>query len=125
MKKQAPTAGIGAKMPMIFTHLPRNSLRRKTGGFSSRNGEISTPNRPLPWYRENSLPHPDEYFVVIRDPIAADRMARGHPPWRSMDLWILGKHRLWCSDARKTADDARLMKGELAAIVFTQPLPTH
>ena len=40
---------------------------------------------------------------------------------RRGDLWILGKHRVLCGDAREPADYARLMKGELAAMVFTDP----
>lgn len=40
---------------------------------------------------------------------------------RRGDLWILGKHRVLCGDAREPADYARLMKGELAATVFTDP----
>lgn len=40
---------------------------------------------------------------------------------RRGDLWILGKHRVLCGDARVAADYARLMKGDLAAMVFTDP----
>ena len=40
---------------------------------------------------------------------------------RRGDLWILGKHRVLCGDAREAADYARLMNGELAAMVFTDP----
>jgi DNA modification methylase len=37
------------------------------------------------------------------------------------DLWILGKHRLLCGDARSTTDVQRLMGGETAAAVITDP----
>jgi hypothetical protein len=37
------------------------------------------------------------------------------------DLWILGKHRLLCGDARSTRDVQRLMGGETAAAVITDP----
>ena len=40
---------------------------------------------------------------------------------RRGDLWILRKHRVLCGDARETADYPRLMKGETAAMVFTDP----
>lgn len=40
---------------------------------------------------------------------------------RSGDLWSLGKHRLLCGDARETADLARLMDGESARLIFTDP----
>ena len=40
---------------------------------------------------------------------------------RRGDLWILGKHRVLCGDARETADYARLMQNELAAMAFTDP----
>src|SRR3982074_1741332 len=40
---------------------------------------------------------------------------------KDRDLWILGnRHRLLCDDARH-ADYARLMGGEQAAMVFTDP----
>ena len=37
------------------------------------------------------------------------------------DLWELGKHRLLCGDATKAADVARLMGGERADVVVTDP----
>ena len=37
------------------------------------------------------------------------------------DLWILGNHRLLCGDATKVEDVARLMDGEKASMVFTDP----
>jgi DNA modification methylase len=37
------------------------------------------------------------------------------------DVWLLGKHRLSCGDARKSDSFARLMKGALAAAVFCDP----
>ena len=40
---------------------------------------------------------------------------------RRGDLWILRKHRVLCGDAREASDYARLMKGEPAAMVFTDP----
>ncbi len=40
---------------------------------------------------------------------------------RRGDLWILGNHRLLCGDAQQQVDIARLMDGECADIVFTDP----
>lgn len=37
------------------------------------------------------------------------------------DLWLLGKHRLLCGDAREPADVDRLMDGEQADLVLTDP----
>lgn len=37
------------------------------------------------------------------------------------DLWILGKHRLLCGDATNSTEVKRLMNGELADCVFTDP----
>lgn len=40
---------------------------------------------------------------------------------QSGDLWQLGRHRLLCGDARNGADYHRLMEGEQARLVFTDP----
>ncbi|PKB13521.1 DNA methylase [Novosphingobium kunmingense] len=40
---------------------------------------------------------------------------------RTGDLWVLGKHRLLCGDARDPAVLERLMDGELAQMVITDP----
>lgn len=40
---------------------------------------------------------------------------------RTGDLWILGDHRLLCGDATKEDDVARLMDGQKADLVFTDP----
>jgi DNA modification methylase len=37
------------------------------------------------------------------------------------DLWLLGEHRLLCGDATKTEDVERLMNGEKAQLLFTDP----
>ena len=43
------------------------------------------------------------------------------PVSRPGDLWILGSHRLMCGDARQQADYARLLDGESADLVLTDP----
>lgn len=40
---------------------------------------------------------------------------------RHGDLWLLGKHRLLCADARDPAAYERLLAGEKAQLVFTDP----
>jgi DNA modification methylase len=44
-----------------------------------------------------------------------------HPITRKGDLWILGKHRLLCGDSTMIDDVERLMGGEKADMVFTDP----
>jgi DNA modification methylase len=44
------------------------------------------------------------------------------PPFtQTGDLWLLGEHRLLCGDATKKEDVERLMNGEKADMVFTDP----
>ncbi|WP_293425110.1 site-specific DNA-methyltransferase [Phreatobacter sp.] len=43
------------------------------------------------------------------------------PIVRAGDLWLLGQHRLLCGDATEAEGYARLMKGDEAAMVFTDP----
>ncbi|MDU8946605.1 DNA-methyltransferase [Ovoidimarina sediminis] len=40
---------------------------------------------------------------------------------RPGDLWCLGDHRILCGNARSEADIARLLDGQLVALVFTDP----
>ncbi|WP_419252644.1 site-specific DNA-methyltransferase [Caulobacter sp. ErkDOM-YI] len=40
---------------------------------------------------------------------------------RMGDVWELGRHRLICGDARNPEDYARLMRGDIADLVFTDP----
>lgn len=43
------------------------------------------------------------------------------PVSRNEDLWLLGRHKLLCGDARAPADYKRLLKSETAHIIFTDP----
>jgi len=43
------------------------------------------------------------------------------PVSRAGDLWVLGEHRLLCGDATRAEDVARVMAGEKAALVATDP----
>lgn len=69
-----------------------------------------------------------EIEVLLSDigeekPEPADRLppTAGPKVTRGGDLWILRKHRVLCGDAREASAYVRLMKGELAAMVFTDP----
>jgi len=44
-----------------------------------------------------------------------------NPVSRSGDIWIMGEHRLLCGDSTGEADMKKLMGGELADMVFTDP----
>lgn len=44
-----------------------------------------------------------------------------HPITRKGDLWLLGKHRLLCGDSTVIDDVEKLMNGEKADMVFTDP----
>jgi DNA modification methylase len=44
-----------------------------------------------------------------------------HPITRKGDLWLLGNHRLLCGDSTMIDDVERLMNGEKADMVFTDP----
>jgi DNA modification methylase len=54
---------------------------------------------------------------------AADRVPLSAGPLvsRKGDLWILGRHRLLCGDARNGADYDRLMDGAKADLILTDP----
>jgi hypothetical protein len=63
-------------------------------------------------------------------PDSADDADDGDPPppqpqaravSRSGDIWVLGAHRILCGDARDQAEVERLLAGELAQMVFTDP----
>jgi DNA modification methylase len=47
--------------------------------------------------------------------------ASGPPVSRQGDLWLLGRHRLLCGDARSEVDFEALMDGARADLVFTDP----
>jgi DNA modification methylase len=68
-----------------------------------------------------------EIDVLIRDSDIADEDAvpetdPDQPPVsQSGDLWILGRHRLLCADATEPASFDKLMAGQIAEMVFTDP----
>ena len=65
-------------------------------------------------------------LVIGSDETAADEEPLIPPPplqpvTRPGDLWILGQHRLLCGSCLEPADWARLMRGEMARVCFTDP----
>jgi DNA modification methylase len=64
--------------------------------------------------RDGSLDAPtraeDEVTLVTGEPVSQ----RG-------DVWVLGRHRLICGDAREPGDYATLMEGRSADLIFTDP----
>lgn len=56
-------------------------------------------------------PGPEDHIPLV---VAA-------PVSRTGDLWVLGPHRLLCGDARRGTDYARLLDGETADLVLTDP----
>jgi DNA modification methylase len=44
-----------------------------------------------------------------------------HPVSKTGDLWVLGKHRLLCGDATSRTDVERVMAGDRANLIFTDP----
>ena len=57
----------------------------------------------------------------LTEPDAVPELPEGEPTCKPGDLYQLGDHRLLCGDFTKAEDVARLMKGELAAAVVTDP----
>ncbi len=64
--------------------------------------------------REASPTTTDNYADQIPEPPE-------HPVTRPGDLWLLGRHRLLCGDARSAKDVAALMGEERADLIFTDP----
>jgi len=77
----------------------------------------------------SGLWEPDELADLLASeeapPLLGDPDAIPEPPEEPVthpgDLWLLGNHRLLCGDATKGEDVARLMQGERAVLMATDP----
>ena len=67
---------------------------------------------------EDARRQADNRVVVEDDPPEVDE---GEPVTQYGDLWTLGKHRLLCGDSTVAEDVERVMDGEKADMVFTDP----
>jgi len=67
----------------------------------------------------------DAFILGVELPGQADPDAVPDPPAEPTsqpgDLWLLGRHRLLCGDSRSAAHVARLMDGEAADMIWTDP----
>jgi DNA modification methylase len=72
---------------------------------------------------------PEELATLFGEPVIAPGLtdpdavpeAPKEPITKPGDLWLLGKHRLLCGDSTVVTDVERLMNGEKADMVFTDP----
>ena len=62
-----------------------------------------------------------EESEVEEDDFDIEENIPGIPVTQPGDLWILGRHRLLCGDATKKEDVERLMNGEIADLIVTDP----
>lgn len=61
---------------------------------------------------------PQEAPEIVEDEVPE---SPSDPITKPGDLWVLGRHRLLCGDSTKAEDVGRLMAGEKAALVFSDP----
>jgi len=61
----------------------------------------------------------DEFKEVVEDEVP--EVEEGEPKSKLGEIYQLGRHRLMCGDATKREDVERLMNGEKADMVFTDP----
>jgi len=69
------------------------------------------------------FPEIDIVLASTRDrtPEADVELASGPAVTQPGDLWVLNEHRLLCGDARDPGDHARLLRGDEASMIFTDP----
>ena len=76
--------------------------------------EVSKLLKSLDSREKRTKPESFDLDAALEEAMAAAGVSRG-------DLWALGDHRLLCGDATDSADVARLLGGERAAMCFTDP----
>jgi len=98
---------LAIEIPELMELLPTDGLDVSILGFDPAEiDQLETDFEPHSREPEDEL-----------DPAWAD----GTPVSKAGDLWILGKHRLLCGDARNAGDLARLMNGCTADLAFLDP----
>ena len=93
-------AEVKLDMPEAFSDLRLDELARELGEHFAAL-DLGDPDPPV---EEDDVPEPEEGAIT-----------------QPGDLWILGEHRLLCGDATKPEDVERVMAGERAALVATDP----
>ena len=96
---------LAAELGELIELLPTEGLDVSVTGFAVAEIDLLLedvgPSRPEP---EDELPK------IPSEPVS-----------HQGDLWLLGKHRLLCGDAREPGDLLRLMNGSLASAAFCDP----
>jgi DNA modification methylase len=98
-------AVLAAELGELAVLLPESDLNIEITGFEP--AEIDTLMGDLVDREQDPA---DELPVLAKQPVS-----------RAGDLWVLGPHRLLCGDARQRCDVRKLMGGESAAMVLTDP----
>jgi len=98
------------KLKAITVELKKINVPLERIGFNA--GELKSLESD--WAKSEA----DNRVVVEDDP---PEVAEGEPITQTGDLWHLGKHRVLCADSTCAEDVERVMGGEKADMVFTDP----
>jgi DNA modification methylase len=105
-----PLAGMAEADPEQLAHLLRNvetndaALKEMLAGLAAQNHLALLANNGLPGADPDNVPEPPD--AATTEP---------------GDLWLLGRHRLYCGDAAKAEDVDRLLDGAAIHLVNTDP----
>ena len=117
----APTVTIPAKHAAAYRLADNRSGEFSTWDLDVLPGELQA----LPTGQLEALPALD-FDAILWKPLDGqtdpDDIPEAPPPRTTRgDVWTLGDHRLMCGDATAEGDVSRLMDGDLAALVSTDP----